>query len=219
MPSPGISSIRQMLHRIVEDQQLRELPDHELLRRFQGERDETAFHSLVSRHGPMVLDVCRGVLSAETDVEDAFQATFLILARKAASIRQAASVAAWLHGVAYRTALKARSNSAARQHHESQAVARQTEATDELTWREVREVLHEEINGLAERHRAPLVLCYLEGKGQDEAAALLGLPKGTLKGRLERARELLRLRLVRGGWDLLRWSSPPPGPRAWPPLH
>src|SRR5262249_24220767 len=126
MAPPATNSMRQLLRRIAQDPQLRELPDDELLRRFQIDRDETAFHALVSGHGPMVFDVCRGVLSAEADVEDAFQATFLILTRKASSIRKSASVAAWLHGVAYRTALKARSQSAARQRHESRAVVRQT---------------------------------------------------------------------------------------------
>src|SRR5262249_31418230 len=162
-------------------------------------RDEAAFHALLLRHGPMVLEVCRGVLGSEADAEDAFQATFLILARKAASIRKGASVGSWLHGVAYRTALQARANSALRQKNEARAPARRIAEADELTWREVRQVLHEELTGLAERYRVPLVACYLEGKTQDEAATQLGLAKSTLKERLERARSLLRARLLRRG--------------------
>src|ERR1043165_2513681 len=104
MASPPTNSIRQMLRRIAEDQQLREVPDHELLRRFCHEQDETAFHALVRRHGAMVLDICQRILRVEADAEDAFQATFLVLAQKAGSIRKAASVSSWLHGVAHRTA-------------------------------------------------------------------------------------------------------------------
>jgi RNA polymerase sigma factor (sigma-70 family) len=133
-------------------------------------------------------------------VEDSFQATFLILARKASAVRKAVSLASWLHGVASRTAWKARTGFARRRKHESRAPAEgAVQAADDLTWREVRQVLHEELSGLAERYRAPLVLCYLEGKTQAEACVQLGLPKGTLKGRLERGRALLRTRLVRRG--------------------
>jgi RNA polymerase sigma factor (sigma-70 family) len=147
----------------------------------------------------MVLDVCRGVLGNEADAEDAFQATFLILARKAASIRRAAALACWLHGVAHRTSLKARARSASRQKHEARVPARQAPEPDDLTWREVRQVLHEEVSGLHERYRAPLVLCYLEGVTQEAAAAQLDLAKSTLRERLERGRALLRARLSRRG--------------------
>src|SRR5262249_18170160 len=123
-----------------------------------------------------------------------------ILARKANAVRRAASLASWLHGVAYRTAWKARTGFARRRKHEGRVPVRAAaEAADDFTWREVRQVLHEELSGLAERYRAPLVLCYLEGQTQDGAAAQLGLAKGTLKGRLERGRALLRARLVRRG--------------------
>ena len=147
----------------------------------------------------MVLDVCRSVLGNEADAEDAFQATFLILVRKAPSIRKTASIGSWLHGVAYRTALKARVQSATRQKKEARAPARQVSEPDDATWREVRQVVHEELSGLAERYRVPLVLCYLEGRSQDVAAAQLGLATSTLKERLERGRSLLRARLVRRG--------------------
>jgi RNA polymerase sigma factor (sigma-70 family) len=195
------SPILQLIRRVVEDRHVRQLSDHELLLRFADQQDEAAFHTLLCRHGPMVLNVCRGVLANEADAEDAFQATFLILAGKVASIRKTASVGSWLHGVAYRTALKARARLATRQKHESNAVPppRQVAEPDEMTWREIRQVMHEELAALAERYRVPLVACYLEGTPQDAAAAQLGLARSTLKERLERGRALLRARLVRRG--------------------
>jgi cytochrome c peroxidase len=193
------SSILQLIRRLGEDERVRQLSDRHLLQQYSDHRDEAAFGTLLRRHGSMVLDVCRGVLSNEADAEDAFQATFLILARKAASIRKRESVGSWLHGVAYRTALKARAQSATRQKNEARAPARTPCNPDELTWREMQEILHAELTGLAERYRVPLVACYLEGKTQDEAAAQLGLAKSTLKERLERGRSLLRARLLRRG--------------------
>src|SRR5207248_4049933 len=115
------------------------------------------------------------------------------------AIRKPDALAPWLHGVAARTARRARALFAGRRRHEAASPPRPNSEADDLTWREVRQVLHEELARLAERYRAPLVLCYLQGKTQDEAAALLGLAKGTLKGRLERGRALLRGRLVRRG--------------------
>jgi cytochrome c peroxidase len=192
------SPILQLIRRF-EDERARQLPDHVLLKRFSEQRDEAAFGALLYRHGPMVLDVCRSVLSNEADAEDAFQATFLILARNAASIRKTASVGSWLHGVARRTALKARARAATREKNEARAPGRPAPDPDDLGWREVRQVLHEELAGLAGRYRDPLVSCYLEGKTQEEAAAQLGLAKSTLKERLERGRSQLRARLVRRG--------------------
>jgi RNA polymerase sigma factor (sigma-70 family) len=193
------SPILHLIRRVVEDQSVRQLSDQDLLQRFSDQRDEAAFHTLLRRHGPMVLDVCRGLLGSEADAEDVFQATFLTLTRKAASIRNTASVGSWLHGVACRTALKTRAQSAARRKNEARVPARQTSEPDGLTWREVRRMLHEELAALPERYRVPLAVCYLEGKTQDEAAAQLGLAKSTLKERLERGRSLLRARLVRRG--------------------
>jgi RNA polymerase sigma factor (sigma-70 family) len=198
MANTATSPILQLIRRLNTDPRVKDASDQELLLRLLGERDETAFEVLLRRHGTMVLDVCRSVLGNEADAEDAFQATFLTLARKADSIRKAASLASWLHGVAYRTALRERANSARRQRYEARAPQRNiTTDADDLTWREVRQAIHEELNRLPEQHRAALVLCYLEGKTQDEAAARLGLPKGTLKGHLERGRALLRTRLAR----------------------
>jgi RNA polymerase sigma factor (sigma-70 family) len=175
------------------------MTDQDLLQSFHAQQDQAAFHALLRRHGPMVLDVCRGALGNEADAEDAFQATFLILARKAGSIRRASSVGSWLHGVAYRTALKARAQSATRQKHEARAPAPKPAEPDDLSWRGVRQVLHEEVSRLPERYRAPLVLCYLEGATQDAAAVQLKLAKSTLRERLERGRALLRTRLMHRG--------------------
>ena len=193
------SPILQLIHRFVENPSERQLSDHYLLEQFSNQRDEAAFGTLLRRHGAMVLDVCRSVLGNEADVEDVFQATFLVLARKAASIRKTGSVGSWLHGVAFRTAMKVRLQSTTRQKNEALVPPRTLTEPDDLTWREVRQVLHEELTGLAERYRVPLVACYLEGKTQNEAAAQLGLAKSTLKERLERGRSLLRARLVRRG--------------------
>jgi RNA polymerase sigma factor (sigma-70 family) len=193
------SPILQLIRRSVEDVRVRELPDQDLLQQFHAQQDQAAFHALLRRHGPMVLDVCRGVVGNEADAEDAFQATFLILARKADSIRKTAALASWLHGVAYRTAHKARAQSAARQKHEARAPTRQPAEPEDLSWREVRQAVHEELDRLPERYRAPLVLCYLEGLTQEAAAVRLKLAKSTLRERLERGRALLRTRLVRRG--------------------
>src|SRR5262249_44488452 len=178
-------------------------------RRFLDQQDEAAFEALVRRHGPLVLDVCRAVLCNEADVEDAFQATFLVLAQKAGSIRKTESLASWLHGVAYRVACKARTAFARRNKHERSTTGARAAQPDNLAWNELRQVVHEELNALSERHRAPLVLCYLEGKTQDEAAGLLGVAKSTLKERLERGRALLRARLGGRG---VRATALVPGP-------
>jgi RNA polymerase sigma factor (sigma-70 family) len=195
------SPILQLIRRMVVDDIVRELPDDLLLQRFCTGQDDAAFNSILHRHGPMVLDICRGVLSNEADAEDAFQATFLILARQAASVRKRKSLGSWLHGVAYRTALKARLRSGTRTKHEARMQERQASPSD-LTWSEVREILHEELHGLAERYRTPLVLCHLQGLTQDQAAKALGLSKGKFRGRLEQGQALLRARLLHRGLGL-----------------
>jgi RNA polymerase sigma factor (sigma-70 family) len=189
-----------MIRRTADDRFLSALTDQELLRRFSSERDQTAFHGLLRRHGPMVLDVCRSVLRNQADAEDAFQATFLVLSQRAETIREKASVGSWLYGVAYRTALKAQAQSARRQKKEAVAPGQpRRQGPDDLTWREAQQSLHAELSSLAERYRAPLVLCYLQGRTQEEAATLLGVSKAALRKHLERGRALLRQRLVRRG--------------------
>ena len=201
MAKAAMSPILQTILSMVDDQRVKELCDRELLRRFVVEHDEGAFQTILHRHGPVVFNVCRIMLANQADAEDAFQATFLVFARKAVGIRKATSLGSWLYGVAYRIALKSQAEFAKRKKHECLVPTREfVESADDLTWRDVKAVIHRELNGLPERYRAILVLCYLEGKTQDEVAHQLKLPKGTLKGRLERGRELLRARLVRRGF-------------------
>jgi RNA polymerase sigma factor (sigma-70 family) len=148
----------------------------------------------------MVLDAARCVLHDRHDAEDVYQATFLVLARKAASIRKQASLASWLYGVAYRLAMKARTSAAKRHAREQRNTPQgQTSLMDEMTWREFRLILHEELQRLPDKYRSPLLLCYFEGATQDEAAEQLLWNKWTLKDRLDRARDLLRTRLTRRG--------------------
>ncbi len=176
--------------------------DRELLRRFLDERHEPALAELVRRHGPMVLGVCRRLLS-EHDAEDAFQAVFLVLVRKAASLRRDTVLAHWLHGVAYRTALHARGELARRRAREAQGVPMATvDPPADLEWRDLRPVLDEEVQRLPARYRAAVILCYLQGHSYEEAARQLGCPKGTLAARLARARERLRAALTGRGITL-----------------
>jgi RNA polymerase sigma factor (sigma-70 family) len=180
-----------------------ELRDEQLLERFVSDRDETAFAALLGRHGPMVLGVCRTVLRQEQDAEDAFQATFLKLAEKAATIRRRPSVGSWLYGVAYHLALRARTGRVRRRAHEQKVAARSAaDPTLQLALEELWQVLHEELRRLSEKYRATLVLCHLEGHSQDEAARLLGWSVRRVKGRLQRGREQLRRRLSRRGLAL-----------------
>src|SRR5262249_40235832 len=175
--------------------------DEQLLQRFVRQHDEASFTALVERHGPMVLRVCRRVLSHFEDAEDAFQATFLVLARRAGSIRKTASLASWLHGVAYRVAVKARTRLLHRTLRERESAARLVldDPLGDVTWRELRGLLDEELARLAETSRTPLVLCYLEGRTQDEAARELGWSLSTLRRRLDRGRRLLGQRPARRG--------------------
>jgi RNA polymerase sigma factor (sigma-70 family) len=177
--------------------------DRELLERFLARRDPEAFAALVRRHGPTVLGVCRRVLRDGHDAEDAFQATFLVLAQSARSISRREALGSWLYGVACRVAWRARSDAARRRLHEGRAATR-TEAVPgpDATWDDVRVVLDEEVSRLPDRYRRPIVLCYFEGKTYQEAARLLGCPAGTASVRLARARDLLRTRLARRGLAL-----------------
>ena len=174
--------------------------DTQLLRRFATDRDQSAFALLVERHGPLVLGVCRRVLGGLQDAEDAFQATFLVLARKAGSIRNPELLGNWLYGVASRIARKARAAGHKRQMHEKQVTLLPSLAAPaSIADPDLGPVLDEELSRLPEKYRAALVLCYLEGRTNEEAARLLRWPTGTVKGRLARARDLLRDRLIRRG--------------------
>ena len=176
-----------------------DLADPHLLERFVSARDEAAFAVLVRRHGPMVLGVCRRLLHDTHEAEDAFQATFLVLAHKARSIGRPESLGAWLHGVAYRTAARARQAARRRARQREAAAMPDGDPAAEVVWRELREVLDEELGRLAQKYRAPLVLFYLEGKTTAEVARQLACPEGTVLSRLARGRERLRLRLLRRG--------------------
>jgi RNA polymerase sigma factor (sigma-70 family) len=202
MAGASLDGVLRQLRGLAGPPALAGLSDGELLARFSAGRDEAAFEAILRRHGALVLRVCQRVLRQPVAAEDAFQATFLILLEKAASIRKAESLTCWLHGVAYRTAVRARAITARRHAARWPAPAPAADPLSESSWREARAVLDEELSRLPERFRAPLVLCYLEGKTQEEAGRLLGLPKGTLTRRLGRARKLLRARLSRRGVGL-----------------
>jgi RNA polymerase sigma factor (sigma-70 family) len=176
------------------------LPDRELLEKFVADRDEAAFTALVRRHGSMVMGVCWRILRNPHDVEDAWQATFLILVRKAGAIRKRASVSSWLHGVALRVSQKLKRQQSRRpptlafvENGFSDPVL------EAMSWQDVSRLLDEELNRLPERFRQPVALCYLEGKTRDEAAAELGWSFTTLRGRLEQGRKLLKRRLSARG--------------------
>jgi RNA polymerase sigma factor (sigma-70 family) len=176
------------------------VPDRDLLRRFVTERDEAAFEELLRRHGAMVLGVCRRLLPQRQDAEDVFQATFLTLVRRAASVRNPEAVGSWLHGVAHRLALQLRESGARRCTHDGKTdLPRPADPLGEISLRDAEAALHEELARLPEKYRAPLVLCYLEGVRREAVAARLGWSPATLKRRLERGRELLRVRLIRRG--------------------
>jgi RNA polymerase sigma factor (sigma-70 family) len=176
------------------------MTDRQLLERVAARRDEEAFAHILQRHGPLVLGVCRQILRHEQDAEDAFQATFLVLARKAGSIRSAEALPNWLYGVANRLATRMKAAARRRQTREVALVDTLTSepgAGGELD--ELGPVLHEEIGRLPDKYRIPFVLCYLDGMTNEEAARVLGCPPGTVFSRLARAREGLRTRLRRRG--------------------
>jgi RNA polymerase sigma factor (sigma-70 family) len=180
-----------------------DLDDGHLLDRFVSRRDESAelaFAILVDRHGPMVMGICRRVLNNSHEAEDAFQATFLILARKAATIMRRHSLASWLYGVALRTAKDARGRAARRRTWEGQAtLANPHDPADIAANRELHSILAEELDRLPERYRMPVLLCELEGLPRQEASRRLGIPEGTLSSRLARARLMLRDRFFSRG--------------------
>jgi len=177
-----------------------ELSDRELLQRFEAERDEAAFAAVIRRHGPMVLRVSQRVLDRREDAEDVFQATFLVLAKKAGSVTWRESIGTWLHEAAQRLAREVRRSHARRQAREARRQAQpEADALTEVTSRELLTILDDEMASLPEDLRAPLLLCCLEGMSGDEAANQLGCSPSTVKRRLRQARELLQARLTRRG--------------------
>jgi RNA polymerase sigma factor (sigma-70 family) len=171
-----------------------------LLERFLAGRDQDAAAAIVRRHGPMVLAVCRRVLDNAEDVEDAFQATFLVFVRQAATIRRRGVLGPWLHGVAFRVARKAQVRAARRRRREQSAVPEApVDSLPEADRRDLRGVLDEEVNRLPDRYRLAVVLCYFQGHTKEEAARRLGCPHGTVSTWLARARARLRARLIRRG--------------------
>lgn len=174
--------------------------DDRLLDRFVNQRDEAAFETLVRRHGPMVYGVCRRVLGDAHEAEDAFQATFLVLARRSRTLRAPDRLANWLYGVAYRVASKAKSKMPRKPSSQPEQVAvAAPETPAAVEWDEIRSIMDEEMSRLPEKHRAALVLCYLQGRTHAEAARELGCPEGSMSWRLAEARETFRRRLVRRG--------------------
>lgn len=173
--------------------------DAQLLARWQSQGDATALEALIWRHGAMVHAVCRRVLGHTQDAEDAFQACFLVFVRKASGIARGEAVGGWLHTVATRVALEARARKHERSRREEPLFdAAAPDRADRETF-ELRQLLDAELHGLPTRYRVPLVLCYLEGKSAEQAAAEIGCPRGTILSRLLRGRERLRQRLVRRG--------------------
>src|SRR5262245_3750714 len=185
MASGPLSSFIANLRRAVAPHVGTGLGDAELLERWARHGDEAAFEVLLWRHGPLVLSVCRRLLRNPADVEDAFQATFLVLVKKAASVRRGAVLAGWLYRVAYRVALRLRAAAAKRTTLEAgEAEVPAPDGGLEVVWRDVRPVLDEEVNRLADKFRVPFVLCHLQGKTNAEAAAEIGCPVGTVLSRL-----------------------------------
>ena len=176
--------------------------DRELLEQFRARRDEgadAAFAALMARHGPLVWSVCLGISRDVHAAEDAFQATFLILVRKAGSIRRCETLGPWLHGVARRVAVRAKNAVRRRQRQEERGAEMKATSKPDAPRFEELEALHQEIGRLPEKYRAVVVLCHLEGCTHDEAARCLKCPTGTVSVRVSRARELLRGRLARRG--------------------
>ncbi|HEV3146038.1 MAG TPA: sigma-70 family RNA polymerase sigma factor [Gemmataceae bacterium] len=200
MPTKQTNDVIEHIRRIVLLRDGAGVTDGQLLEDYVCRREDAALAGLVRRHGPMVWGVCRRVLRNHHDAEDAFQATFLVLVRKAASIVPREMVANWLYGVAQQTARKARATAAKRAEREMPMRDLPEPGVEERElWRDLQPLLDEELSRLPAKYRAPLVLCDLTGASRKEAARQLGVPEGTVAGRLARARVMLAKRLVRRG--------------------
>jgi len=200
---PPLTTIIRTLQAACRPQTGATSSDQELLTRFIQERDEAAFQALVNRHGKTVLSACRQVLTESADIDDAFQATFLVFLRKAKSLN-AVTLGGWLFAVAHRVAVRCRANNIRRRTCETEAARRQQTATElpDLSWREVAALLHDELNRLPDKYRLPLLLCVVQGLTREEAAEQLGTTIGAVRGQLERGRSLLERRLTRRGVTL-----------------
>ncbi len=194
------------LGRLFEAGTVAGLGEAQLLERFLARGDEAAFEAILQRHGPMVLGVCRRVLDDPHDIADAFQATFLVLVKKARSIRDRDALGTWLYGVARRVAVRARVNARRRRTRErtgAEGLVVDPESGrsrgDRLEAQELRSAIDDELERLPARYRDPVILCDLEGRTHEQAAAQLGCPVGTVKSRLSRGRDRLRTRLIRRG--------------------
>ncbi len=192
------SQVMQYVRRAAFREQSGEWTDGRVLQRFLADHDEAAFETLISRHGTMVWGVCQRILHHSQDAEDAFQATFLVLVRKANSLLERDNIGNWLYGVAYHTALKARAGAGLRRKKERQVRAVAAE-DDAGLWEELKPLLDRELHRLPDKYREPVVLCDLEGKTRKEAAGILGCPEGSVSSRLSRGREILARRLSRHG--------------------
>jgi RNA polymerase sigma factor (sigma-70 family) len=204
MATGPLSSVIRHLRRAALLHEGGEASDGQLLECFLARRDEAAFEALVRRHGPMVLGVCARVLRNRHDAEDAFQATFLVLARKAPSLRQPELVGNWLYGAAYRAALETKAANAswrARERQVREMPEREALAETDV-WQDLRPLLDQELNRLPDKYRVPVVLCELEGRKRKEVARQLRIPEGTLSSRLATARRMLAQRLARHGLAL-----------------
>jgi len=197
MATGQLNGFLRRLTRGMAAETLADRSDRHLVEQFLARGDESALEALVRRHGPMVYRVSWRILQHNQDAEDAFQATFLLLAQKLRTVRKHESVASWLHGVAHRMALKAKAQVARRRRHEQ--ASRPKEAPNEVSWEQVRAALDSELAALPEKWRLPLILCYLEGRTQDQAADDLGWSRTTLQRRLVEARGALSRRLTRRG--------------------
>jgi RNA polymerase sigma factor (sigma-70 family) len=203
MATSQVSEVIQYLRRTVLLPGGAAMTDGQLLSRFVEGRDEDAFAALVKRHGPMVWGVCRRLLANDQDAEDAFQATFLVLVRKAATVQPREMVANWLYGVAYMTAHRGRVAAAKARRRERQVAEMPEPAVAEPDlWEDLRAVLDQELTRLPDQYRVVVVLCDLEGKTRKEAVRQLGLPEGTVASRLARARAMLAKRLTQRGVTL-----------------
>lgn len=202
MPSGQLGQVWQRLRGLVGKATPEPIADSQLLEQFVARHDREAFEALVERYGPLVLGVCRRVLGNTHDAEDAFQATFLVFARRAATIQSQGAVGSWLCGTAYRISLKARAVEARRRSQErtvGNTKLKPNPKETEAAWKELKPVIDEELSRLPEKYRIPLVLCYLEGKTNEAAARELGWAPGSMSYRLAQARERLRERLIRRG--------------------